>query len=153
MIKLAVKAVTLNALILILLELQRQAIVLGIDRGLSTFIRTVARKTGALRRSLRRGFHAQVPTNPFTRVTIKFPYSYLASFPVGDGTAYAKYHVIGWQTVRTSYKKPTTPGTRPIDPQLCLFHINAGIRFELDNIMNRVLGLDFKRFFSLIGKK
>jgi len=118
------------------LKLFNDAVLLGIQSGLHSYISRVARKTGALRIALRRGFLIQARQSDVKSVNIKFPYAYLGAVPFSNGKAYAQYHIIDWNLnryfSRGGYKRPSTAGTRPIDVQECLGFILRGIKREIE---------------------
>lgn len=149
-LKLALQANTLNAIMLAIITIYRLAIISGINNGLNQHIRTVAKRTGKLRRELRRGFLKQVPSFPGKKISIVFPFDHLSSAPVEKSTAYARFHVIGWQSLGKSYKRPSTPGTRPINPSICLLFVLRGIQVEMDKVFNKI-GLDFRHFVKVKG--
>ena len=96
------------------LEIIRLAIAQAFEDTIQQILPTVALKTGALRRGFQEMMHRQlglvlstITTNSGS-LTIRFDY---ITTPF-----YAKYHIYGphGEATRTSYKNPTTAGTKPL---------------------------------------
>lgn len=122
----------------------------GASQALDSYLQTVAKKTGTLRSSLYIGIMNQLYSNSLSSViTIRFPYNLLGSYP-----SYAKYHIIGFDLNiyfnKVFYKKPTTAGTRPINPTECMKWLLRGIIQALQSYLN-INQLNFNQLIQIEG--
>ena len=141
--------INLKILTALLLLLGPKALLQGMTDGINLFMNTVARKTGALRFALYRALINEVKRNyNKTTIVIHFPYTELNS------PTYAKYHIINMalnpRFNRAGYKKPTTPGTKPVNPAECINLILQQITKQLDQLFGPYK-IDWHNFITLAG--
>lgn len=105
-----------------------RAIKRGINNGINSFISEyievyVAKETG----SLRRGIIAEI-NNRIVEMLINLDAEskdVTFEFDIPDFPEYAEWHLDG--TFGTKYKKPTTPGTKPLTPQMIVQEVKKRI--------------------------
>lgn len=112
----------------------------GTEDFKASFIKTVARKTGAFRRWFKRMITRQSDiTGDVVRVTLRFK-------PPPDN--YFKYHVPAFAPktrfrIGKKYKKPTTPGTEPISVSKVMNQWSAAIEKRMI-LKFKTLGMNVK---------
>lgn len=96
----------------------REAVIDGAEAGFMRYQRTIALEFGSLRGVAREALGAVVGRAIFLKSKMVIPWSRIESIMVSE-LDYAKYHIRGHpdQAFFGGYKRPTTEGTRPINPR------------------------------------
>lgn len=124
-----------------------RAIVQGTRKALDEFLPHVAQDTGLLRTGLENMIKTQV-VGIAGQLQVIIGFNELTGVNQGSGD-YSKYHIFGPHGQATStapYKKPTTPGTRPISETKLLQLIKKKIKIELVKEIRQREGLALSTF-------
>ncbi len=115
----------------------QRAIFNAINQTIEEFFPTIAQDTGILRLELELYLLNQV---------YKISFDTTLFFEVPLAPSYAKYHVLPpkGEAKQDFYISPTTPGTKPIDPEVLLKTLKTAIQENLLIELNQTQGLDFR---------